>query len=159
MHKTAKSFGAAKVCIAKELYRNLREFCDVRPSLPGYHNALQTLFFNTSGGEMTRMGVFMRRVWQDCGLPGSPTLGDIRTSISTHVCSFFIHLSSLPKGCCKHFLYTYFSIFLSHRQMWCSRLRIGRRCLRQWATTSKLPGSTMCLRLHQSRPDKPGWIS
>lgn len=50
--------------------------------------SLASLFFNSSGDEITRMGAFVSRVWSECGLPGSPTLTDIRTAISTHVCLY-----------------------------------------------------------------------
>ncbi|XP_048095872.1 uncharacterized protein LOC125292554 [Alosa alosa] len=83
LHKTVKTFGAAKVCIGKDLFKNLKDFSTLRPSLRGYDKA-ETLFFNSTGHEMTRMGVFVGRMWGECGLPGTPTLKDIRTAISTH---------------------------------------------------------------------------
>ncbi|XP_041965655.1 uncharacterized protein LOC121723726 isoform X2 [Alosa sapidissima] len=83
LHKTVKTFGAAKVCIGKDLFKNLKDFSTLRPSLRGYDKA-ETLFFNSTGHEMTRMGVFVGRMWGECGLPGTPTLKDIRIAISTH---------------------------------------------------------------------------
>ncbi|XP_040895124.1 uncharacterized protein LOC121182597 [Toxotes jaculatrix] len=62
-HKTVETFGPAMVTVTKAMMGHLTR----------------------SGKEMEKMGVFFTKAWKNFGLPGAPTLQDLRTAISTWV--------------------------------------------------------------------------
>ncbi|CAK6978026.1 uncharacterized protein LOC115570283 [Scomber scombrus] len=84
-HKTAQSYGPASVTLSEELYQHLLDYMDQSKCLPGREKGPATAFFNRLGGTYERMGDNFTREWRRFGLPGSPTLSDIRTAISTAV--------------------------------------------------------------------------
>ena len=88
-HKTAQSYGPASVTLSEELYKHLQDYMDQSKCLPGREKGPATAFFNRLGGTYERMGDNFTREWRRFGLPGSPTLSDIRTAISTAVCFVF----------------------------------------------------------------------
>ncbi|XP_041939984.1 uncharacterized protein LOC121700828 [Alosa sapidissima] len=82
-HKTLEAFGPAMVSVSKYLMDRLRAFVCLRSTLPGFNKAPKVLFFTRNGQEMDKIGVYVKKVWREFGLPGAPNLGDIRTAIST----------------------------------------------------------------------------
>lgn len=88
-HKTVGAFGPAMVGISeKEMFQLLR-FSKLRNFLPGFYMQPETLFFNRAGAEMHKLGEYFTRSWTDLGLPGAPTLRDIRTAVATMVCQSY----------------------------------------------------------------------
>jgi hypothetical protein len=81
-HKTVRKFGVAQVYLEAGEYAWCREWLRLRlRSVP------QNKFFFTSfgKGEPKDLIKYFRRAWGEMGLPGSPSLMDIRSAVATYV--------------------------------------------------------------------------
>ena len=83
-HKTAATFGRAKIPLNAAEFQLLLDFDRLSPLLPGYPPAEQHFFFNSAGGELKKLGEYVTEAWQEFGISGV-TVTKIRTSISTLV--------------------------------------------------------------------------
>ncbi|XP_053084218.1 serine-aspartate repeat-containing protein I-like isoform X1 [Pangasianodon hypophthalmus] len=82
-HKTSSKYGHALVPLEKEEYVWFARFLYHRHKYPMGESKL--FFANTNGGPFSRLAGTFQECWKEFGLPGKPTFGLIRTSISTYV--------------------------------------------------------------------------
>ena len=85
-HKTVWKFGVAQVYLEAEEYGWCREWCRewLRLRLRSLPN--NAYFFTSFGrGEPKDLIKYFRRAWGEMGLPGSPSLMDIRWAVATYV--------------------------------------------------------------------------
>ena len=81
-HKTVRKFGVAQIYLDAEEYGWFREWLRLRARAV----ALNNYFFSSLGrGEAKDMVRYVRRAWAEMGLPGAPSLLDIRSAIATYV--------------------------------------------------------------------------
>ncbi|XP_030194640.1 uncharacterized protein LOC115529747 [Gadus morhua] len=80
-HKTVRKFGVAQVYLESDEYGWCREWLCLRlPSLPQ-----NSYFFTSFGrGEPKDLIKYFRQAWGEMGLPGSPSLTDIRSAVATY---------------------------------------------------------------------------
>ncbi|XP_053093308.1 uncharacterized protein DDB_G0284459-like isoform X2 [Pangasianodon hypophthalmus] len=81
-HKTSSKYGHALVPLEKEEYVWFARFLYHRHKYPMGESKL--FFANTNGGPFSRLAGTFQECWKEFGLPGKPTFGLIRTSISTY---------------------------------------------------------------------------
>ncbi|XP_078022949.1 uncharacterized protein LOC117259941 isoform X1 [Epinephelus lanceolatus] len=81
-HKTAATYGRAKLALTKAEYTWLTDFAKLRPLLPGYSPEVPTFFFNSAGGELEKMGDMVTDIWHKAGVP-DVTITLVRSSLST----------------------------------------------------------------------------
>ncbi|MCJ8750141.1 hypothetical protein PDJAM_G00259140 [Pangasius djambal] len=82
-HKTSSKYGHALVPLEKEEHVWFARFLYHRHKYPIGESKL--FFANTNGGPFSRLACTFQECWKEFGLPGKPTFGLIRTSISTYV--------------------------------------------------------------------------
>lgn len=109
--KLQRHFGLPRSALAN-LYKHLCDFQDLRPSFPGYDKTPPTFFFNASGEEMLRMGVFMCKACVEC--------------------SYQLYQKSDV-----NIFYIYKALSLQHS--WCFHWRTGGSCLMRWAVIWQQP--------------------
>ncbi|XP_049920461.1 uncharacterized protein LOC126402478 isoform X2 [Epinephelus moara] len=80
-HKTVRKFGTAQIYLEPEEYRWFTRWLQLRNrSVP-----LNNYFFTSLGrAEAKDLVRYVRRAWSEMGLPGSPSLLDLRTAVSTY---------------------------------------------------------------------------
>ncbi len=81
-HKTVRKYGLAQIYLEAEEYSWFRTWLQLRKrAIP-----LNNYFFSSLGrGEAKDMVRYVRKAWAEMGLPGAPTLLDIRTAVATYV--------------------------------------------------------------------------
>ncbi|XP_034550145.1 uncharacterized protein LOC117820473 [Notolabrus celidotus] len=81
-HKTVRRFGLAQLYLQPEEYGWFRKWLQLRKRAVPLNN----LFFNTLGrGQARDMVRYFRRAWSEMGLPGDPSLLDVRTAVATYM--------------------------------------------------------------------------
>ncbi|XP_016516802.1 uncharacterized protein LOC107833086 [Poecilia formosa] len=79
-HKTNRAFGHAQVFLTAEEFRWLEAWMQIRARL---QPTCDLVFFNTNGGMIEKLSKFTRAAWRELGMPGSPSLTDLRTAVAT----------------------------------------------------------------------------
>ncbi|XP_029902451.1 uncharacterized protein LOC115355728 [Myripristis murdjan] len=84
-HKTMATHGRAQITLTPQEYGWFRQYAAIRPKLEGYSPNNPNFFFSRLGNPLKKLNDYFQTAWKDCGLPGQPTCGDVRTSMATHV--------------------------------------------------------------------------
>lgn len=81
-HKTVRKFGTAQLFLEPEEYGWCRKWLQLRSRCV----ATNPYFFTSLGrGEAKDLVRYVRRAWSEMGLPGSPSLMDLRSVVATYV--------------------------------------------------------------------------
>ncbi|XP_014832612.1 PREDICTED: uncharacterized protein LOC106910487 [Poecilia mexicana] len=79
-HKTNRAFGHAQVFLTAEEFGWLEAWMQIRARL---QPTCDLVFFNTNGRMIEKLSKFTRAAWRELGMPGSPSLTDLRTAVAT----------------------------------------------------------------------------
>lgn len=81
-HKTLRKFGKAQVYLDKEEFAWCTKWLELKKRMV----ATNPYFFSSFGkGQAKDMVRYIRMAWAEMGLPGSPTVLDIRSAVATYV--------------------------------------------------------------------------
>ncbi len=81
-HKTVRKYGLAQIYLEPEEYGWFTRWLRLRKrAVP-----LNSYFFSSLGrGEAKDMVRYFRKAWTEMGLPGAPSLLDVRSAVATYV--------------------------------------------------------------------------
>ncbi|XP_059184684.1 uncharacterized protein LOC131967759 isoform X3 [Centropristis striata] len=79
-HKTLRKFGLAQLYLDGEEYGWCKRWLDLRRRCV----ATNPYFFSFGKGQAKDMVRYVRRAWAEMGLPGSPSLLDVRSAVATY---------------------------------------------------------------------------
>ncbi|XP_016519385.1 uncharacterized protein LOC107833789 isoform X2 [Poecilia formosa] len=80
-HKTNRAFGSAKVYLTPEEFGWLERWLDIHT---GLEPEMDLVIFTDGNRRFNKLLLPIQKAWSDLGLPGAPTVTDIRTSIATY---------------------------------------------------------------------------